>query len=119
MKTATFRPVILALGAGALITAMASGVSADEIILHEAVDDYTPVSQYSFNNPPQSMETGYRTTNILEESYHDYDGAEAVAFNKNLEAMEQTESPHLKLAVQSAKDREFPGTSRHSTDTPD
>ncbi|MEA3413434.1 MAG: hypothetical protein U9R74_18140, partial [Pseudomonadota bacterium] len=91
MKTATFRPVILALSASALITAMVSSVSADEIILHEAVDDYTPVSQYNFNNPPQSMETGYRTTNILEESYHDYDGAEAIAFNKNLDALEQTE----------------------------
>lgn len=107
MKTATFQPLIRVLGAGALVAA-AGTLSADQIILDEAVNDYSPVSQASFNNPPQSTETGYRTEIVLDESYHDYDGAAAMAFNENLDELEQTEIAAFEYGGTVGKERQIP-----------
>jgi|GEM_PF-4709780 len=108
MKHTTFRHVLLAMGAGALFSVAAGGVLGDEIILDEAINDYTPVSQANFNNPPPSMKRGYHTEIVLEESYHDYDGAEAKAFNRYLDGLEQTEIAAF----------EFGGTGRDETVIP-
>jgi len=45
---------------------------------------------------------------VLEESYHDYDGAEAMAFNRSLDELEQAEIAAF----------EFGGTGRDETVIP-
>jgi hypothetical protein len=91
MKTKAFTPLLAALGAGTLFSALAINATAGEIILHEAIDDYSPVSESKFDRTPQATRSGYQVNIVLDEAYHDYDGSQVMAFNYDMDALEQTE----------------------------
>jgi len=105
MKTKTFRLLLAALSAGTLFSALAINATAGEIILHEAIDDYSPVSEGSFDSTPQATPSGYQVNIVLDEAYHDYDGSQVMAFNDDMVALEQTEIAAF----------EYGGTAREKT----
>lgn len=66
------RSTIYALSVGTLITAFGSGVCADKMILDEAIDDYTAISNLNFSDYTSTSTAGYEVNFILEEAYNDY-----------------------------------------------
>jgi hypothetical protein len=82
----------LALVCGAALACAAGFLSARGIILDEAIDDYSGDPGITVSETRPGPASGYRTTFILEEAYHDYDGRAAGAFNTDLqEGPEQAE----------------------------
>ncbi|MEA3413083.1 MAG: hypothetical protein U9R74_16295 [Pseudomonadota bacterium] len=80
----------LSLALGAAIATTSAGAS--EIILHEAVNDYSDSSgSYGGTQAFSSgREFGDRLT-ILDESRHDYNDVDVAAYSQNTEGLEQVE----------------------------
>jgi len=70
--TPPIRTTLLALSAGALIS-LGSGVFAADMILDEAIDDYSGESPQGAGEAPYTSGRGYQATFILEQAYDDYD----------------------------------------------
>ncbi len=86
------KPTLITLGLAIGCVGAFSSVSAEESILHDAIDDYSGETRGSFADQSPSMRLGgYRTETILEVAYHDYSGAEAMAYNADLVTLEEAE----------------------------
>jgi hypothetical protein len=84
------RSTIFALSVGALISSFGNAVYAEQMILDEAIDDYTAVSNVDFMQSPSMSPSlssgGYETRIILEEAYHDYGEVTTFAHNEGNES---------------------------------
>ncbi len=81
----------LALSLGTAITVAAAGVDGKEIILHEAINDYSD-SSGSFKDPaPLYRGNAYRMRIILDEAQLDYNDADIAAYAQDLSTSEETE----------------------------
>ena len=81
----------MGLSAGTLFASMVGLACAGEFILDQAIDDYTGTSSGVFNDSPSVSGGVNRTTSILEEAYHDYDGVAVQAYNESLQSLDKLE----------------------------
>ena len=95
MKTKASKSTFFATLAGLAFSAAVAttGVSAaeDEIILHDAIDDYTGDLGGSYSDSTRYHRGNYAVDIVLDEAYHEYRTEEVVTASKGRGEMEQAE----------------------------
>jgi hypothetical protein len=97
------RPAIFALSVGAMIVCFGNNAYADKMILDEAIDDYTAVSNVDFRDSPSMSRSGYEISFILEEAYHDYEDVTTFAHLKGNEGLEKADFAAFEIEQGSLK----------------
>ena len=92
MTTKSSLPSILfGLAFSAAIATTSVSAGQNEIILHNAIDDYSGADIGTFESGLMSSRGRYDVNIVLDESYHEYRSEEVTAFQKDLGSLEQTE----------------------------
>ena len=103
MKAQTSRSTVFAMLLGLTLgTAVAAtDVNAGDLgpILEGAIHDYDGSTDTYTAVSKGNVRSGYLSENILDESYHDYDRSDALAFNENVDQLEEGEFAALEEGV--------------------
>ena len=118
MKTTNRKPTLLSMAVGLAFGTTVAYTSAQaydaDYEISSAYD--VAVNDTSYSVTPSIRVGGYRAETLIEESYHDYQSDEVIAYEADLVDLEQTEIAAFEVAEPSALPRVIPWQLRGTLD---